>query len=179
MSSILRALAVLATGLSLTAGAHAQAAVRSPLYVEVAYTAVKVRFDSGYSALPSALRGIVGYEIHPNFALEGMLALGVAKDDGGTSVATRLSSASGLFIKPKIRLGESTELFARLGYARSKIELSNSTLSASDSDSDRAIGLGLSIQIDPRAAVVVDYTSYYNRDGVKAGGFSAGMSLRF
>src|SRR4030095_4672968 len=57
----------------------------SAVYGELGYTFLKI--DAfGTSLRPAAIRGILGYEVHPLFAIEGMVAGGVNDDDKDLSV---------------------------------------------------------------------------------------------
>ena len=73
------------------------------------------------------------------------------------------------------------ELFARLGYADSKVKLKVPSLdaSASDSDNDFSFGLGLNYAFSRNVYMSADYMSYYNKDGVKADGFTLGVGYKF
>ena len=67
-----------------TAQAQQARTAASPLYGELGYTFLNFE-GGGVDADPQALRGIVGYNFHPFFAAEGMLAFGTRSDDGSSS----------------------------------------------------------------------------------------------
>ena len=162
--------------------ASAQAQSSTPaLYGELGYTFLKYS-DEGVDIKPGAIRGIFGYNISPNLAIEGMLALGI-KDDTisilGTPVKAELVRAYGIYVKPKVNLTNDLELFGRIGFADSRVKLSARGLSASDSDRSASYGVGLNFKISPTVAVGVDYMSYYNKDGGKAEGFTVGVGTSF
>ena len=53
------------------------------MYGEVGYTSVKLEENSygdNYKSSPSAVRGVLGFEINPNLAIEGMVGLGLGDD---------------------------------------------------------------------------------------------------
>ena len=91
-------------------------------YAELGYTFMKV--DAfGTSFRPDALRGILGYDAHPNFAIEGMLAGGVSDDDKNLTISgvpsnvnAKLDYMYGIWLKPKY-VYQQTEAFARVGWA--------------------------------------------------------------
>ena len=173
--------------LALFGAAHAQ--TQEPrLYGELGYTNLKLS-EEGFSGTAGLLRGIVGYTVHPNFAVEGMLGFGVkdAKDriDSGVpmDVTMKAKQAFGVFLKPKAQVTDDLEVFGRVGYVNTKIDLAvtdaTGSFSGSDSDSDVAYGFGASYRVAPQAYVTLDYMNYYKKDGFKADGFTLGVGYRF
>lgn len=145
----------------------------SALYGELGYTWLKVD-AAGTSARPDAIRGILGYDFHPNFALEGMVAGGVNSDnkDGTvngtpTNVNVKLSSMYGLWIKPKYDWGQ-LETFGRFGYAHTSAKIksnNNALVDSTQSDNDFAWGLGLNYRFNRNAYVGADWMRYDNQSG--------------
>src|SRR5947208_2695541 len=99
-----------ATAMLMAGTAQAQtrpAAATGSTYGELGYSTLKIS-DSGLSFKPALLRGIVGYNFHDNFAVEGMLGFGVRKDSTSTTVggvpvnvSEKVSSTVGVYVKPK------------------------------------------------------------------------------
>jgi opacity protein-like surface antigen len=174
-------IALLAVTLAASFGAAAQTTpATGGIYGEVGYTSLKVKFsdDDGqkYSASPSAIRLIVGTALHPNFAVEGMLAFGAGKDTlSGTTEKVKLNNAFGIYVKPKMNLTAELELFGRFGYARSKVSVGGEK----DSEGDVSYGLGLGYALSKQTSINVDYMSYYKKDGVKVDGFTFGVGYKF
>jgi outer membrane autotransporter protein len=168
----------------------AQAQQRSPLYGEIGYSFLEIK-DQGFKANPQALRGIIGYDFHPNVAVEGMLMFGTASDDqtvvdAGTgipvNVDVKVKNAFGVFAKPKYDFGN-IEAFARLGWARTKVGVSGSALGVTvdddASDSSFAWGLGANYRFNPRMSVGLDWMRY-NKDGsAKVQGWTVSFGYRF
>ena len=194
------AIAAASTLLMLGGAAQAQQA-RSTVggtYAELGYTQLKFSGE-GASLKPSALRGIVGYDFHPNFAVEGMLAFGVRDDSisetvvSGTDTATanvkvKLQHAYGVYLKPKANVTDALEVFGRLGYTRAKVKgtadvslngVNVGSMSDSSSDGGVSYGLGANFKFSPAAYVGIDYMHYFKKDGVKAEGFTVGVGFRF
>lgn len=154
----------------------------SPIYGEIGYSllsadVVGTDFDLG------AVRGILGYEVHPNVALEAMFAFGTSDDsvsDGGNTVKLKLENSYGFYVKPKMNVSEDLEVFGRIGFAESKL---NATLvgefSNSDSDNDVSFGIGMKYGFSKSMYGVVDYMRYYNKDDVKVDGFTLGIGYKF
>lgn len=162
--------------------AQAQTAAPSPFYGEIGYTALDAEvFDVDFDI--GAVRGIVGYEVHPNLAVEAMLGLGAGSDSvtgGGETVKLKLEHSYGVYLKPKVRVAEGLELFGRVGYARTKLKAQAvGHGSETDSDNDVSYGLGMSYQFTKSIYGSVDYMHYYHQDDVKLEGFSLAVGYRF
>ena len=166
-----------AAALVLAAGAQAQQARNaSPLYGEIGYSFQTIKAD-GFKANPQALRGIVGYNFHPYFAAEGMLAFGTASDsDDGIDVKVR--NAYGLFVKPKYDFNN-IEAFARLGWAHTKIRVNDPAGSGNDSTGDFAWGVGANYSFNPKMYVGADWMRLRDKDGVKVDGLTINFGYRF
>ncbi|HZY19696.1 MAG TPA: outer membrane beta-barrel protein [Ramlibacter sp.] len=160
----------------------------SGLYGEVGYTGLQIE-GGGIDANPGMIRGIVGVDLHPNFAVEGMVGFGVTDDDssvstllGPANVNTEVRHAYGVFIKPKADFGP-VEAFARLGYSRFKIRnnvsLAGVSVSGSDTDGDVSYGLGANWRFSPRAYAGVDYMRYYKDNGTTIDGWTVSVGYRF
>jgi len=190
-----------ASALLVLGTAHAQQA-RSALaggYAEIGYTQFKLSGENAADAKPGAIRGIVGWDVHPNVAIEGMLAFGVKDDSATETINTvigpvtgtaeiKLKNAYGIYVKPKFDVTDAVQVYGRVGYTHAKFEASASvtapglgTVSASDSDSDggASFGLGASFRFTPNAYVGVDYMRYFKRDGVNVNGLTVGLGYRF
>ncbi len=174
-------LGIAAACLVMAGAAHAQQATKTPLYGEIGYTQLKFS-AAGLDVRPGLLRGIIGYDAHPNVAVEGMLGFGV-KDDSmnimGFDFNVKAQHAYGVFVKPKINPTKELELFARLGYTRFKTEVSALGMSASDSDGDFSYGAGLNYSISPTTHIGVDYINYFKKDGGKIDGLTVSVGFRF
>lgn len=167
------AIAAAAASLFLGVAAHAQQAVAtSPVYGELGYSWMQIQ-GNGFKANPGAVRGIIGYDLHPNLAVEGMAAVGTghASDNG---VDAKLKSSYGLFVKPKYDFGN-TEVFGRLGWAHTNLNLSTGDTSSNDF----AYGVGVKYNFTPRMNVGLDYTRYADKNGVKVGGVTLGLGYNF
>jgi outer membrane autotransporter protein len=167
------AIATAAASLLLGVAAHAQQpAAAGPLYGELGYSWTQIH-GNGFKASPGAVRGIIGYDVHPNLAVEGMLEGGTGHDtDNG--ITAKLKSSYGVFVKPKYDFGN-TEVFARVGYARTNLALSTGDVSANDF----AYGVGVKYNVTPKVSVGLDYSRLAHKDGVKVDGVTLGLGYRF
>ena len=189
----MKLIAIAAASAMLMAGGAAQAQMArgtsGHVYGELGYTALKIE-ESGSSTKPGMLRGIVGFDFNPNLAVEGLLGFGVRKDStnvnvGGVTanVESDLRHMVGIYVKPKVMLGDGFELFGRLGYTdtslRSRASVAGFSASDSSSGSDWSYGLGANFNIAPQAYVGVDYMRYYNKNDVKLDGVTVSVGYRF
>ncbi len=169
--------------------ALASIGAQAQMYGEVGYTATTAKQNidgDGIKASPSALRGILGYELNPNLAVEGMVAFGMSdatvKVNGvsATGVKLEIDNAVGLYLKPKTKLNDQVELFGRVGFARVKGTISAAGFgSESDSDSSFSYGAGFSYAINPTTSLNADYMQYLSKDGFKVNGFTFGVGFKF
>lgn len=163
-------------------GAQAQ------IYGEIGYTAVSHDRNSDGSSLkssPKAIRGLVGYELSENIAIEGIVGLGIGNGSvqvDGQNIAgakQKIDNMYGLFLTPKVKLADNLEGFVRAGYTNGKGTISYNGQSASSSESGFSYGLGARYTLDKNMSLNVDYMSYLNKTDVKAAGFTVGIGYKF
>lgn len=159
---------------------------KAPLYGEIGYTVLDISSSGGFDASPTAVRGIIGYDVHPLFAVEGMLAFG-ANDDSGTfnegggssTINAKLKNAYGVYVKPKFNVTPSLELFGRLGFTKTKIDYREDGVTDSESSSRASYGVGLNYSFNPKMYVGVDYMRYGKKDDTKVDGVTFSLGFRF
>jgi opacity protein-like surface antigen len=79
-----------------------------------------------------------------------------------------------------MEVGDGLELFARVGFAESKLKATLvGEFSNSDSDNDVSFGVGMKYAFSKSMYGVVDYMRYYNKDDVKVDGFTFGLGYKF
>lgn len=171
MKVIIKTTAIAALALA-AAGAQAQ------LYGEVGYSALNVD-GGGISVDLGALSGTIGYGVHENLAVEGMLAFGV-KDDKIGSAKVELEHSYGIFAKPRLMLSPNFELFGRIGYVESKLKASAPGFSSlTDTDGDWAYGLGGNYYFNRNSYISANYLHFYDKDNVKGDGVTIGVGMKF
>ncbi len=84
-----------------------------------------------------------------------------------------------MFLKPKAKINQDLEAFAKLGWAKTKIKASGGGFGASDSGSDVAYGVGLQYSITPAAYITGGYMNLYDKDDVSADGWNIGIGYKF
>lgn len=171
---------LIVAGALLAAGAaQAQTQHQNGVYGELGYTFGKVEVDGiNASAKPGAIRGIVGWDVHPNVALEAMLAGGV-KDDTVRGAKIKVQRSYGMYLKPRYALNDQFEVFGRLGFADTKVKASGGGASATGSDNSFSWGLGASYNFSKSVYGSVDYMSFFDKDGGKITGVTLGAGYRF
>jgi opacity protein-like surface antigen len=162
--------------------AQAQAPVQS-LYGELAYTSAGVQLQdmNGTKDYP-VLRGILGYQINNYLAVEGMLGFGVSDRNDtliGIPVKSKIDHTYGIFVKPQFQINDSISIFARAGYARTKVSYEEPGYSESKSHGSFAYGAGATYSFTPQMYLNVDYMSYYDKNNSKAHGPSIGLGYKF
>lgn len=168
------------------ASAHAQE-VTPKLYAEIGYTQLNAKdADAGSSTKfsPKAVTGVFGYQFTPNMAVEGLLGFGAGKgkvkfNGMDTGVDGKVKTAVGVFFKPSVAVSDSIDLFGRVGWVRTELELSAAGVSASDSGNDLAYGVGASFNLSKTSYVQASWTNYYKKDGLKIDGFAVAYGMRF
>lgn len=162
---------------AIAALALAAASAQAQLYGEVGYSTMNESAE-GVDVNLGALSGIIGYGVHPNVAIEGMLAFGVQDDTvrvGGVPIKAELEHAYGVFVKPRVMLNPNFELFGRVGYVEAKAKASSGGISVSDSNGDWAYGLGGNYYFNKDIYMTVHYMKYDS----DVDGFTVGVGMKF
>ena len=146
----------------------------SGYYAELGYSAVDLKVDGGETSTPQIVRVIVGKELHKNLAVEGMFATTASRDNKATYSGEFTSY--GLMLKPKMALTDSTELFARGGWARSDVTAS---AAGATTGSDFIYGVGIQTKFTPTVFGQIDYTNYFHRSGIKAEGLGISVGMHY
>jgi outer membrane autotransporter protein len=157
--------------------AHAQQQQATPLYGELGYSFLRHDSGLGFRTNPQALRGIIGYNVHPNLAVEGMAAFGTS-DDSDNGFTSKLRHQYGVFAKPKYAF-DNFEVFGRLGWMQSRIRTTSAAGTVNDSSGDFAWGLGVNYNLNPKTYVGVDYLRSYDKGNSKVDGVTIGVGYRF
>ena len=169
--------------------ATASLGAQAQMYGEAGYTAVtyKENFEGdSFKASPSAIRALVGMQLAPNFAIEGMFAFGISDSSvkvNGQSfsdIKLGLDNAYGLYIKPKANFSDKLEVFGRLGFAKVKGTAKVDGFgSETSSDSGFSFGGGLNYKISESTYLSGDYMQYVRKDSYRVNGFSFGLGFKY
>lgn len=175
-----------ATALFASTAVHAQVAAPK-MYAEIGYTQLSVKESDPMGAIkfsPQVLTGLFGYQITPNIAVEGLLGFGAGKDElklgsASSGVQGKVKNAVGVFFKPSVAVSDSIDLFGRIGWVRSEMELSAPGVSMSESDSDIAYGFGANFNLSKTSYIQANWMNYFKKDGVKIDGLTVAYGIRF
>lgn len=146
-------------------------------YAEVDYVAVRYS-EPGAKASPSAGRLIVGSNVADNLGVEVMGIIGLGSGTTG-GVSVKMDSGIGAFLRPQLKLGDSLELFGRVGYFRAAISGKSGPVEIKTSGGDIAYGAGLSFGVTNNVSITGDYMWYYDKSSVAIKGFSVGAKIGF
>ena len=167
--------------------AQAQTSAPSKMYAEFGYAALRLKATDSTDSIkasPSVLTGVFGYQFIPNLAVEGLVGLGAGnsslKVNGVASgVNIKVSNAFGVFIRPSVSVADSVDLFARAGWLRTTLKVSDGVDSESDSDSSFAYGFGANFNLSKTSYIQANWMNYYKNDGLKVNGLAVAYGMRF
>lgn len=155
-------------------------------YGEVGITNVSIKSgNSDHTFSPTLVKFAVGTEINQNLDVEGFYATTIKQDsysvtsNGNTADVSVKASSYGVYLKPKTKIADDIELFAKLGYATSKFEASVSGASASNTESSFSYGIGLKKYITKDFFGVIDFSNYYKKNGDSANGLTFTIGASF
>jgi hypothetical protein len=140
------------------------------MYGEVGYLGLKFKDSDGDSVTPKNVRAVVGKELNDNLSVEILGSVNVKKSDGYSA------NTFGAYLKPKVKVIQDLELFARAGVART-------TLNYPDDYTGRttkfSYGAGVQYQITKAVYGQVDFMHYGKDNGVTARGYNISVGTRF
>ncbi|MGZ5181384.1 MAG: porin family protein [Ramlibacter sp.] len=183
------AIAAAASALLMAGAAQAQTKPGTGAYGELGYTFVKIS-EPGLSVKPGMLRGVIGFNLSENLAVEALGGVGIRKDNstvdaGGVPVNLELDvrHVIGAYIKPQANIGDAVQVFGRLGYAETRLRATASAAglaaTGSGSESSFSYGLGANFNVSPKMYVSADYMRYTKKDDTKVDGLTVGVGYRF
>lgn len=181
----LSAFAVL-TALFAAVPAHAQTAAPK-MYAEFGYTQYNAKDSDSIDSIkfsPGAVTGTLGYQFTPNIAVEGLFGLGAGEgkiklNGVKTNVKGQVTKAVGLYFKPSLAVSDRVDLFARIGWAHTELEMSVPGASVTESDNSASYGVGANFNISKTSYIQASWMNYYKNDGFKIDGFNIAYGFRF
>lgn len=180
-NALIAAASLAAICAAVPAAAQAQDAAAAPK--TGAYVNLSAALVDGGQADLKAVQGRVGYRFHPNFGVEGELAIGIKGDTdtiGGVRVKTTLKHQAAAYAVGFVPVGPNTDVLARIGYGTTKIRAKALGVSASDSAESVNYGVGAQHHFDGLNGVRADYTYQdFNKGLGHANVWSVGYVRRF
>jgi hypothetical protein len=158
-------------------------------YFELGYSQYMGSSDDGSVSLSIPLITVtLGHNFTPNFAVEGLIGTGVAKDTvrnvsgTGVDVAVGINSVIGMNLKGILPFTDSFSGFAKIGYQRWASEFTvsdgNASVNSSSSNGEALIGAGLQYGISQGKFGTASYT-VFNAENGPAGSFNIGLGFNF
>ena len=136
----------------------------------------------GYSITPSVIAGRFGMKFTDRLAGElllGTAARGDSTNVDGVSVNVKIKNVVGLYLKGTLPVADKFSVFGRVGYTRAKIQGSALGVTVSDSDSGFSYGVGAQYDFTNQVYGMLDYMSYYDRNGTTIRGPAIGVGMKF
>lgn len=168
---------IIATALLLPLSAMSMTLDKSRLYMGGSYS--NIDYQEGNVTLDlSTLSVVGGYRINRYVALEGRLGRGQSKGNfaGAVLEVDRFLSAGIVGTYP---LGdENFRLYGSLGYNDIEFTAQGFGVRASDSVDSAAYGLGISYVVGP-LEYRIGYENFYDKDNVKADGYTITVNYTF
>lgn len=157
-------------------GVTSASAQTAPAYAELNYSFAKID-DGTASAKPKVVGARLGLNYNENIAAELYVGWSGQGDtiDGGK---VKVKEAMGLYVKGSMPLGDNAKLIGRVGYLRAKLDL-DGLGGETQSDGSLSYGAGLQFNITQQVYGSLDYTSFYDKQGVSVRGPSIGVGLKF
>lgn len=146
-------------------------------YVEIGAGSVAYE-EAGWRLVPKIVKLTAGTKIVDHLAIEAMGAFGAA-DSTVEGITLKVDSMLGLYLKPYFNLGDSVELYGKLGYTRLSGTASGIGGSISAHDSGFSYGAGGAFKFDDTYSVFLDYMQYYDKNGVTVRGATGGLRIAF
>lgn len=168
---------LIASALILSAFAASAQSSKADMYTEVGYTNVNFKTDL-VEISPKAVRVVLGKNFNADAAIEGHVLLGQSPDTVGAAKYD-IDPSYGVFLKVQAPVGDVVKIYARAGWARSKLTGSAYGVTVSDSASGLAGGIGVSVTVANNAELFVDVMKYNTGSGTNTTTATTGIRLNF
>ena len=138
----------------------------------------------------------LGYELHPNFALEGLVATSVTEAkykesdpefNFSATQKTSVNNAFGLYGVGKVNVVDSFEVYGKLGFTRVNIKIKyrgmddfgSFSSSGSATETSVSYGVGANYFFSDTVGLRTEFMRYYDKDSVTISGFGGGVLVKF
>ena len=139
-----------------------------PLFVQMGYASLKHNLQASNIAINSdvdQVTAVVGYQIHPNIVVEGLLGLGMSNKDflktNTNTYSNKINNMFGIYVKPKFDITDTLSFNARVGYSQATLEITDRTSTAERklayTSSGLSYGVGLSYAVQESLNINLDY----------------------
>jgi opacity protein-like surface antigen len=115
--------------------------------------------NASSDATPAAIEVRLGSLIQEYFAVEGAFAFGVTDDSFNSAATGKLKTLFAVNAVGRLPVGESAEVYGRVGLAKMDVKISGSgTAAGSHNDTGILYGIGVAIDISRYSALGLEYT---------------------
>jgi hypothetical protein len=114
--------------------------------------------NASSAASPSAVEVRVGSLIHKYLAVEGALAFGVSDDNFNSAAKGKLKNLFAVNALGRLPLGESAEVYGRLGLAKMAVKISGGPYAGSYNDTGVLFNVGVAIDLSRYSTISLGYT---------------------
>lgn len=155
--------------------------VKPKNYIEFGGIYARYQESSGWFTSGVAMARL-GVNINDWIAVEGMAGTSLADTNfyvGSTLVSARFDRVAAIHGKFSAPLNSSTSVFGRMGIASGQVSANTAYGSAWASGVDLSYGVGAQVDLNPTQYLLVDYMSYYGKNGVTSTGVGATFGMRF
>jgi opacity protein-like surface antigen len=142
------------------------------LYGGFGVSQVEFKPDRGPSFNPTALAGLVGKDITPNFAAELRLGAGLGSDSN-----VEIDHYLGAYARGILPLGQGFSVYGLLGVTSSKVNFRGG--GGSVSDTGLSYGIGADIGVGRAATIGVEWVSLMRPSGYELNALSVLAKFRF
>lgn len=144
------------------------------VYVEAGVSPVKIS-GGGVSVTPDVAVARLGYDFTRNFSVEAFAAKSFRPGSlNGEDID--IDSAYGGYLKGRVEVWKGLELFAKAGYATIRLAAAGA---GSASDSAFSYAAGVQYRFAGSFFGLLDYTSYYDKQGLRIAGPTLSVGVRF
>jgi hypothetical protein len=166
--------------LALSSFAFAQD-VKPNNYIEFGGIYARYQEPSGWFTSGVAMARL-GVNINEWIAIEGMAGTSLTDTNfyvGSTLVSARFDRVAAVHGKFSAPLSTSTSVFGRMGVASGQVSASTTYGSSWASGVDLSYGGGVQVDLNSTQYILIDYMSYYGKNGVTSNGLGATFGMRF
>jgi len=156
------------------------------MYLSLGYNSGQYNLG-GLTGLSNANHLVItlGKNMSENYALEGVYASGMSDSSTtspGTTVNIKLTSAYGLYVKPKAMITDAIEIFGRVGYLNLKSSFTVPAFPSFNTNNDGTSpswGLGTSMKFTDKIYGTLDWMQMYKKDDADIKGLGLTVGYNF
>lgn len=143
---------------------------------------VKVSADTETVRVDPMMLGVtLGRDLTDYLSAEAMMATGISSGTanlGGTPASLKIDQAFGLLIKPRLRVNERVEVYAKLGWSSIRLSVEGQN-NGSYRVKDNTYGVGASYRITERTFASVTYMALHKEDQFNVSSIRLAIGHRF